>query len=47
MRLDRISAIMLRQFYLLKGNLPRISQLLIWVLVDIVVWGFMTKYLKF
>lgn len=43
---SRISAIILRQFYLLRGSMTRFVPLFIWVAIDMVVWGFMTKYLN-
>jgi ABC-2 type transport system permease protein len=46
MNLNRIFSIFLRQFYLMRGNLPRFLTLFIWVVVDIVMWGFMTRYLN-
>ncbi len=42
----RISAVFLRQFYLMRGNLPRFLTIFVWVVVDIVLWGFMTRYLN-
>jgi len=38
-------AIMLRQFYLMRGSLSRVLPLFIWAAVDIVLWGFITRYL--
>jgi ABC-2 type transport system permease protein len=46
MRITPISAIVLRQFYLMRGSISRVLPLFIWVAVDIVLWGFMTKYLN-
>src|ERR1035437_1130042 len=46
MNFNRIFSIVLRQFYLMRGNLTRILTLFIWVIVDIVLWGFMTHYLN-
>jgi ABC-2 type transport system permease protein len=46
MRITPIAAIVLRQFYLMRGSLSRVMPLFIWVAVDIVLWGFMTKYLN-
>jgi ABC-2 type transport system permease protein len=37
---------MLRQFYLIRGTLSRVLSLFVWVAVDIVLWGFITKYLN-
>ncbi len=41
----RTAAIVLRQFYLLRGSLARVLPLFAWVVVDIVLWGFMSRYL--
>jgi ABC-2 type transport system permease protein len=46
MSLRRIFAIVLRQAYLIRGSLPRIFPLFAWVVVDMVLWGFLTKYLN-
>jgi ABC-2 type transport system permease protein len=46
MRFSHIAAIVLRQFYLMQGSLSRIVPLFAWVGVDIVLWGFITRYLN-
>ena len=46
MRLTPIAAIVLRQLYLLRGGPTRVLSLVIWVAIDIILWGFMTKYLN-
>ncbi|MGZ3788108.1 MAG: ABC transporter permease [Bacteriovorax sp.] len=46
MNLERVSAIVLREFYLIRGSSSRIVPLFAWVAVDIVLWGFITKYLR-
>lgn len=46
MRWDRTSAIVLRYFYLMRGSFSRVMPLFAWVAVDIVLWGFMAKYLN-
>jgi ABC-2 type transport system permease protein len=46
MRFYRTAAILLRQFYLLRGSPARILPLFAWVAVDIVLWGFITRYLS-
>jgi ABC-2 type transport system permease protein len=46
MKLTRTAAILLRQFYLLRGSPARVLPLFIWVAVDIVLWGFITRYLN-
>jgi ABC-2 type transport system permease protein len=45
MHLTPVAAILLRQFYLLRGSVARVLPLFAWVAVDIVLWGFITKYL--
>ena len=42
----RTAAIVLRQFYLLRGSAARVLPLFTWVAIDIVLWGFLTKYLN-
>ncbi len=46
MYFNRIEAIVLRQFYLIRGSLSRVLPLFVWVSVDIVRWGFITKSLN-
>jgi ABC-2 type transport system permease protein len=46
MRLSRTFAITLRQYYLIRGSLSRVFPLFIWVAIDIVLWGFITRYLN-
>ncbi len=46
MRFDRVAAVVLRQFYLIRGSLSRVLPLFVWVTVDMVLWGFITKYLN-
>jgi ABC-2 type transport system permease protein len=42
----RAAAIVLRYFYLLRGSPARVLPLFAWVAIDIVLWGFITKYLN-
>lgn len=42
----RIGAVMLRQFYLLRSSMARILPIFTWIVVDIVLWGFITRYLN-
>ncbi len=44
--LRRTSAIVLRQFYLMQGSPARVLPLFAWVAIDMVTWGFITKYLN-
>jgi ABC-2 type transport system permease protein len=46
MRVSRIAAIVLRQYYLIRGSASRVLPLFAWVAVDIVLWGFITRYLN-
>jgi ABC-2 type transport system permease protein len=45
MRLTRIAAIALRQVYLLRGSPVRVLPMIAWVAIDIVLWGFLSRYL--
>lgn len=44
--ITRTTAIVLRQFYLIRGSPSRIIPLFAWGAIDIVLWGFITKYLN-
>jgi ABC-2 type transport system permease protein len=44
--LNRTAAIVLRQYYLMRGNPSRVLSVVVWVTIDIVLWGFITKYLN-
>lgn len=46
MQLHHTLAIVLRQYYLMRGSLTRVLPLFAWVAVDIVLWGFITRYLN-
>ncbi len=46
MRLARVSAVVLRQAYLMRGSPARVLPLVAWVAIDIVLWGFITRYLN-
>lgn len=45
MQLRRSFAIVLRQYYLMRGSVARLVPLFAWVTIDVVLWGFITKYL--
>jgi ABC-2 type transport system permease protein len=45
MHLNRILAILLRQFYLIRGSPARVLPLFAWAAIDIILWGFITRYL--
>lgn len=42
----RTAAVVLRQYYLLRGSPARIPPLFAWVAIDITLWGFITRYLN-
>src|SRR5262245_23594538 len=42
----RVLAIVLRQLYLMRGSPARVLPLFAWVAIDIVLWGFITRYLN-
>ena len=46
MKLSRTGAIVLRHFYLIRGSPARMLPLFAWVAIDMVLWGFITKYLN-
>jgi ABC-2 type transport system permease protein len=46
MRLRPIAAIALRQFYLMRSSPTRVLPMIAWVAVDIVLWGFISRYLN-
>lgn len=45
MNLQRIAAVVLRQYYLLRGSVTRLLPLFVWVVIDMVLWGFISRYL--
>ncbi len=46
MRFNRVAAIVLRQWYLMRESPARILPLFAWVAIDVVLWGFITRYLN-
>ena len=46
MNFTRTFAIAMRQFYLLRGSPARSVPLFAWVTIDILLWGFITRYLS-
>ena len=45
MRASRVAAIVLRQLYLFRGSPIRVLPMMAWVVIDIVLWGFISRYL--
>lgn len=46
MTCHRTCAIALRQFYLIRGSFSRVFPIFAWIAVDIILWGFLTRYLN-
>src|SRR5690349_21639880 len=46
MNFSRASAILLRQFFLMRGSIARVLPMFVWVAIDMVLWGFMSRYLN-
>ena len=46
LRPRRVAGIVLRQALLLRGSPARVLPLFAWVAIDIVLWGFITRYLN-
>jgi ABC-2 type transport system permease protein len=46
LRPRRVAAFVLRQAFLLRGSPARVLPLFAWVAIDIVLWGFITRYLN-
>jgi len=45
-KLRPIAGIVLRQIYLLRGSPVRVFPMVIWTAIDIVLWGFITRFLN-
>ena len=45
MSMTRVYAIFLRQVFLIRSNPTRLATIFLWVIVDIIQWGFMSEYL--
>lgn len=46
MNLHRVAAVLLRYAYLIRGSLSRVFPLFTWVAIDMVLWGYLTRYLN-
>lgn len=46
MSFGRTFAIVLRQYYLIRGSFARFLPLFAWVAIDIILWGFLSRYLN-
>jgi ABC-2 type transport system permease protein len=45
MNFHRAFAIVLRQYYLMRGSFSRVIPLFMWVAIDMILWGFLSRYL--
>ena len=45
MNLSRIYSIYIRQWFLIKGNPIRLINTFLWLLIEIIQWGFISKYI--
>jgi ABC-2 type transport system permease protein len=46
MNVRRVAAVLLRYAYLIRGSLSRVFPLFTWVAIDMVLWGYLTRYLN-
>lgn len=46
MKFYRIQALLLRYLYIYPRSVPRILDIFVWPIVDILIWGFLTVYLR-
>ena len=44
MSFNRIYGLFLRHFFLIKSSLPRILDLIYWPTIQIILWGFISKF---
>ena len=45
MNIKRIYAIFLRQWFLIRSNPTRLVGIFLWIIIDIIQWGFISRYL--
>ena len=46
MNLNKMYGLFLRHFYLIKGSLPRVLDLIYWPTIQIILWGFISKFFQ-
>lgn len=46
MNFSRIYAIFLRQCFLIMSNPTRLASIFLWIIIDIIQWGFISKYIS-
>jgi len=42
--LNRVGAMVLRHLYILRGSWPRVIEMAYWPVVNMVVWGFTSRF---
>ena len=47
MNLNKMYGLFLRHFYLIKSSLPRVLDLIYWPTIQIILWGFISKFFLF
>jgi len=45
MSISRIYAVFVRQIFLIRSNPTRLVSMFLWITIDVILWGFITKYL--
>src|SRR5271157_4570718 len=45
MSLSRIFAVFVRQLFLFKSNPTRLVSIFLWLIIDVILWGFISRYL--
>ena len=45
MKLRPVAGVVLRQLYLLRGSFVRVAPTVLWVCIDMFLWGFLSRYL--
>jgi ABC-2 type transport system permease protein len=43
--MQRILAVFVRQWFLLKSNPTRLTSIIVWIFIEIIQWGFISKYI--
>jgi len=46
MSISRIYAVFIRQIFLIRSNPTRLASIFLWIIIDVVQWGFISKYLS-
>ena len=46
MNFNRMYGLFLRHFFLIKGSFPRILDLIYWPSIQILLWGFISKFFQ-